>query len=280
MTGRERIRRRFDALGSAGRAGLVAFITAGDPDRAASAELLSALPSAGADIIELGMPFSDPMADGPAVQASSERALAGGMTLAGTLQMVSTFRQSDGETPIILMGYFNPIYAFGCKKFADAAAKAGVDGLIVVDLPPEEDAELREPLDQAGLALIRLATPTSDEARIRRIVEGASGFLYFVAIAGITGTQSGDPAVLERSVAEVKRATNLPVAVGFGVRNADQAAAIGAFADGVVVGSAIVAHFANGGGPAVREKALDFVRQLAEALRTGRPDGAAIQSGE
>jgi len=279
VTGRERIRRRFDALGQARRAGLVTFVTAGDPNRKTSTELLNALPEAGADIIELGMPFSDPMADGPAIQASSQRALAGGMTLKGTLAMVAEFRRTDSETPIILMGYFNPIYAFGCAKFAGAAAAAGVDGVIVVDLPPEEDAELREPLENSGLAFVRLATPTSDDTRIRRIVDGAGGFLYFVAIAGVTGTASGDPAMLKQSVTALKRATNLPVAVGFGIRDAEQAKAIGSFADGVVVGSAIVEHFANSSDRAASEKALDFVRQLAEALRPGRGIAEKSHSG-
>jgi len=235
-----RIDRRFAALRSEGRAGLVAFVTAGDPDRETSAEILRGLPAAGADVIELGMPFSDPMADGPAIQASSLRALKSGMTLKGVLEMVRGFRAEDQETPIVLMGYYNPIYRFGVEAFLKAAVAAGVDGLIVVDLPPEEDEEFCIPAIRAGLHFIRLATPTTDERRLPAVLTHTGGFLYYVSIMGITGTRAVDSAAVEQAVTRLRRHTDLPIAVGFGIKTPEQASAIARVADAAVVGSAIV----------------------------------------
>jgi tryptophan synthase alpha chain len=236
-----RIARRFAALKREGRAGLVTFTMAGDPDGPASLDILKALPSAGADVIELGMPFTDPMADGPAIQAAGLRALKAGMTLAATLDMVRAFREADADTPLILMGYYNPIYIHGVARFLDEAKAAGVDGLIVVDLPPEEDAELCLPARQAGLDFIRLATPTTDVARMPAVLANTSGFLYYVSIAGITGTATPSYDAVGAAVARLRGATALPIAVGFGVKNAQSAAAIvEAGADAAVVGSAIV----------------------------------------
>jgi tryptophan synthase alpha chain len=235
-----RIDRRFAALKDEGRPALVTFVTAGDPDYDTSLAIVKALPKAGADIIELGMPFSDPMADGPAIQASGLRALKAGQTLRKTLQMVRTFRATDNDTPIVLMGYYNPIYAYGNDVFLKDAREAGVDGLIVVDLPPEEDIELCIPALKAGLNFIRLATPTTDDRRLPAVLANTSGFVYYVSILGITGTAAPDSAKVVEAVTRIKRHTILPVAVGFGVRSAEQARAIGRVADGVVVGSALV----------------------------------------
>jgi tryptophan synthase alpha chain len=235
-----RIDRRFAALGRQGRAALVTFITAGDPDLATSLAILKALPSAGADVIELGMPFSDPMADGPAIQASGLRALKGGQTMRKTLAMVAEFRKSEAETPVVLMGYYNPIYVFGVAAFLREAKAAGVDGLIVVDLPPEEDDELCLPALRAGLNFIRLATPTTDDRRLPAVLANTSGFVYYVSIAGITGAAAPDVKEVATSVARLKAHSHLPVAVGFGVKSASSVATIAASADGVVVGSAIV----------------------------------------
>ena len=235
-----RIPARFAANASAGRATLVTFITAGDPDPVTSLALLNALPAAGADVIELGMPFSDPMADGPAIQWSSMRALKSGMSLKGTLAMVAEFRRTNAETPIVLMGYYNPIYVYGVERFLVDAKTAGVDGLIVVDLPPEEDAELCLPAMQAGLNFIRLATPTTDDKRLPKVLANTSGFVYYVSITGITGTATPDFSKVASAVARIKRHTALPVAVGFGVKTPEDAAAIAQGADGVVVGSALV----------------------------------------
>ena len=235
-----RIPARFAKNAADGRASLVTFITAGDPDPATSLALVKALPSAGADVIELGMPFSDPMADGPAIQWASMRALAAGMTLKGTLALVTEFRKENAETPIVLMGYYNPIYIYGVEKFLNDAVKAGVDGLIVVDLPPEEDAELCLPAMKAGLNFIRLATPTTDDKRLPAVLANSSGFVYYVSINGITGTATPDFGQVSEAVARIKRHTSLPVAVGFGVKTPEQAAAIAAGADGVVVGSVLV----------------------------------------
>jgi len=240
-----RIDRRFRALKEAGRAAFVTFITAGDPDPATSAEILAGLPAAGADIIEIGMPFSDPMADGPAIQASSLRALKGGQTLRKTLAMVKAFRERDDETPIVLMGYYNPIYVYPVAAFLDDARAAGVDGLIVVDLPPEADDELCIPAMDKGLNFIRLATPTTDERRLPRVLQNTSGFLYYVSITGITGSAAPDPGAVHREVDRIKQSTDLPVAVGFGVRSPEQAEAIAKGADGVVVGSALVTAIAQ-----------------------------------
>ncbi len=238
--GRERIARRFAALAEEGRSAFIPFVTAGDPDRATSSALLARLPELGADLIELGMPFSDPMADGPSIQAAGERALRAGQTMADTLAMASAFRQGDADTPVVLMGYFNPIYRYGAEAFAADARAAGVDGLIVVDLPPEEDEELRAPAEAVGLALIRLVAPTTDDARLRRILADCEGFVYYVSVTGITGTKSAMAKDVAAGLSRIRKATDLPVAVGFGVRNADQAAEMAGFADAVVVGSAIV----------------------------------------
>jgi tryptophan synthase alpha chain len=235
-----RIDRRFAQLKTEGRAALVTFLTAGDPDTETSLALLRAIPAAGADVVELGMPFTDPMADGPAIQMSSQRALKAGQTLKKTLAMVRAFRQADDETPLVLMGYYNPIYIYGVDRFLRDAKSAGVDGLIVVDLPPEEDEELCLPALKAGMNFIRLATPTTDDKRLPAVLANTSGFVYYVSITGITGAAMADPAKVTAAVARIKRHTKLPVAVGFGVRTAEQAAVIAAGADGVVVGSALV----------------------------------------
>ena len=235
-----RIDRRFAELKSEGRSALVTFLTAGDPDRETSLAILKSLPAAGADVIELGMPFSDPMADGPSIQLSSQRALNAGQTMARTLDMVRAFRSTEARLPIVLMGYYNPIYVYGVDRFLRNAKDAGVDGLIVVDLPPEEDTELCLPALAAGLNFIRLATPTTDDKRLPAVLANTSGFVYYVSIAGITGTAMPDVARTAEAVARIKRHCRLPVAVGFGVRTADQAAAIARGADGVVVGSALV----------------------------------------
>ncbi len=236
----ERIDRRFERLAGERRPGLVTYVMAGDPDGETSLSILKALPGAGADVIELGMPFTDPMADGPAVQAAGLRALKSGQTLRATLAMVVDFRKGDADTPVVLMGYFNPIYSYGVEPFLRDAKAAGVDGLIVVDLPPEEDDELCLPALSAGLAFIRLATPTTDDARLPTVLTNTSGFVYYVSITGVTGSATPDPDVVGKAVKRIKRHTRLPIAVGFGVRDAASAAAIGSVADGVAVGSAIV----------------------------------------
>jgi tryptophan synthase alpha chain len=235
-----RIDRRFAELRKAARPGLATFLTAGDPDYDTSLAILKALPAAGADLIEVGMPFSDPMADGPAIQAAGLRALRAGQTLAKTLRMVRAFRAFDDATPIVLMGYYNPIYIYGNGRFLAEAKESGVDGLIVVDLPPEEDEELCLPALQAGLNFIRLATPTTDDARLPTVLRNTSGFVYYVSITGITGTKSPDRLRVAEAIERITRHTDLPVAVGFGVSTAEQAAAIGRNADAVVVGSALV----------------------------------------
>jgi tryptophan synthase alpha chain len=235
-----RIDRRFEELARQDRAALVTFVMAGDPDLATCLAILKALPKAGADVIELGMPFTDPMADGPAIQAAGLRALGAGTTLAKTLALVGDFRNSDSTTPVVLMGYYNPVYVYGVEAFLRDAKAAGVDGLIVVDLPPEEDAELCLPALAAGLNFIRLATPTTDEARLPAVLAHTSGFVYYVSITGITGAAAPELAKVASAVGRIKAHTNLPVAVGFGVKNAGSAAAIAGRADGVVVGSAIV----------------------------------------
>jgi len=240
MTDATRIDRRFAALKQEGRAGLVTFVTAGDPHYDTSLAIAQALPGAGADVIEFGMPFSDPMADGPAIQASGLRALGAGQTMVRTLDMVRRFREADDDTPIVLMGYYNPIYSYGNDRFLADACEAGVDGLIIVDLPPEEDDELCLPALKSGLNFIRLATPTTDDRRLPAVLANTSGFVYYVSILGITGTAAPDTAEVAAAVKRIKRHTILPVAVGFGVRTAEQARAIGREADGVVVGSALV----------------------------------------
>jgi tryptophan synthase alpha chain len=235
-----RIDRRFAELREAARPALVTFVTAGDPDYDTSLEILKALPAAGADVVELGMPFSDPMADGPAVQAAGLRALTAGQTMVKTLAMVRAFREGDQNTPVVLMGYYNPIYIYGNERFLADARKAGVDGLIVVDLPPEQDEEFCLPAIKAGLNFIRLATPTTDAKRLPAVLKNTSGFVYYVSIAGITGTKRPDTSRVAEAVDRIKRHTDLPIAVGFGVTAPEQAAAIGRNADGVVVGSALV----------------------------------------
>ena len=235
-----RIEQRFAEIAALRRAALVTFVTAGDPDYATSLAILRALPAAGADVIELGMPFTDPMADGPAIQASSLRALKAGQNMKKTLAMVGEFRAADAATPIVLMGYYNPIYIYGVERFLVDAKAAGVDGLIVVDLPPEEDDELCLPALKAGLNFIRLATPTTDDKRLPAVLQNTSGFVYYVSIAGITGMAAPDTGKVAAAVARIKRHTALPVAVGFGVRTPAQARAIAQVADGVVVGSALV----------------------------------------
>jgi tryptophan synthase alpha chain len=274
--GQSRVERRFAALRSEGRGGLVVFVACGDPDPETFFEILSGLPEAGVDVIEMGMPFSDPMADGPAVQAASLRALQTGMTLRGTLEMAARFRTRDDETPIILMGYYNPIYSYGPRKFLEDARAAGVDGLIVVDLPPEEDEELCQPAIDAGLHWIRLATPTSDDARLPRVLSNTSGFVYYVAIAGITGTRSASGEAVRQAVARLKAHTDLPVAVGFGVKTPEQAAEIAAVADAVVVGSSVIERLKAGldaenrATPGLVDDVLGFVRSLAGGVRKAR----------
>jgi tryptophan synthase alpha chain len=268
-----RIDKRFAALKREGRAGLVTFITAGDPDYDTSLAILKGLAGAGADIIELGMPFSDPMADGPAIQASSQRALKAGQTMQKTLAMVRAFRTDDQATPIVLMGYYNPIYVYPADRFVADAAAAGVDGLIVVDMPPEEDAELRPAAKEAGLDFIRLATPTTDARRLPAVLANSSGFVYYVSIAGITGTAAPDLSEVKAQVGRIKAETSLPVAVGFGVKTEAQVSAIGSIADGVVVGSALVASIADSLDPngkasaATRQHVLALVGRLSAVLR-------------
>jgi len=273
---RGRIGRRFDALRREGRAGLITFITAGDPDHETGLALLKGLPGAGADLIELGMPFTDPMADGPAIQASSLRALKAGARLTRTLEMVREFRRDDTDTPLILMGYYNPIHAYGVERFLSAARAAGVDGLIIVDLPPEEDAELCLPALRAGLDFIRLTAPTTDERRLPAVLANMSGFVYYVSVAGITGTRTADDAAIRDAVERLRRHTELPVAVGFGIATPEQAAKVARMAEGVVVGSAIVRqvemHLAGPGADrsAGLKRVLSFVSDLAGAVRTAR----------
>jgi tryptophan synthase alpha chain len=275
-----RLDRRFAELKAEGRAGLVTFTMAGDPDHDATLAILRALPKAGADVIELGMPFTDPMADGPAIQAAGLRALQGGQRMTKTLAMVAEFRKEDDATPVVLMGYYNPIYIYGVARFLTDATTAGVDGLIVVDLPPEEDAELCLPALNAGLNFIRLATPTTDDKRLPSVLKNTSGFVYYVSITGITGSATPDPGRVSAAVARIKRHTQLPVAVGFGVRTADQAAAIARGADAVVVGSALVDVIkgsldTSGKATASTTSAVsELVKQLAAGVRSARRKAA------
>jgi tryptophan synthase alpha chain len=275
-----RLDTRFAALKAEGRAGLVTFTMAGDPGHDTSLEILKALPKAGADVLELGMPFTDPMADGPPIQASGLRALKGGETLTKTLGLVREFRKADADTPLILMGYYNPIYIYGVDRFLADALDAGVDGLSVVDLPPEEDAELCLPALKAGLNFIRLATPTTDDARLPAVLANTSGFVYYVSVTGITGAATPDFDAVSAAVARIKRHTELPVAVGFGVKTRDHARAVARGADAVVVGSALVEAVRksldkNG---AATEKTVpavtELVRELAEGVRSARPVAA------
>jgi tryptophan synthase alpha chain len=273
-----RIEKRFAALKAEGRAGLVAYLVAGDPDLETSTRLFEGVAASGADLIEIGMPFSDPMADGPSIQAGGLRALQSGMTLKKTLAMVRHLRAHDVDTPYVLMGYYNPIYRYGAEAFAHDAVAAGVDGLIIVDLPPEEEAELADPATAAGLDLVRLATPTSDEQRLPAIVERASGFIYYVAIAGITGTRSADTASVRDAVARIRRFTKLPVAVGFGIKTPEQAAEIARAADAAAVGSALVDRLAQNldsdgkAKPALVDAVLTDIAALAKGIRGARKD--------
>jgi tryptophan synthase alpha chain len=269
MTGR--IDRRFAELKKEGRAALVTFTMAGDPDHATSVAILKALPKAGADVIELGMPFTDPMADGPAIQAAGLRALKAGQNMKKTLAAVRDFRNGDDTTPLVLMGYYNPIYIYGVERFLGDAKAAGVDGLIVVDLPPEEDSELCLPAMKAGLNFIRLATPTTDDKRLPTVLTNTSGFVYYVSITGITGAAAPDAQKVTAAVARIKRHTTLPVCVGFGVRTAAHARAIAAGADGVVVGSALVEAVRQSLGPDAKPSSASVtaVTDLARALAAG-----------
>ncbi|MEI8145229.1 MAG: tryptophan synthase subunit alpha [Alphaproteobacteria bacterium] len=271
-----RLDTRFEELARAGRAGLVTYIMSGDPDRETARAIMKGLPAAGADVIEFGMPFTDPMADGPTVQAAGLRSLKGGQTLIRTLEDVTWFRSFDQTTPIVLMGYYNPIYVMGVETFLTRAKAAGVDGLIVVDLPPEEDAELCLPALAAGLAFIRLATPTTDDRRLPTVLTNTSGFVYYVSITGITGSATPDFGKTSQAVARIKRHTKLPVAVGFGVKNAEHAAAVARGADAVVVGSALIDALRGsldaGGkaGPKSVSAVLDLVASIAAGVRDAR----------
>jgi tryptophan synthase alpha chain len=266
-----RIAARFAELKAANRAAFVPFVTAGDPDMETTAALLQKLPTAGADLIELGVPFSDPMADGPAIQASSLRALQAGMTLPKVLELVRRLRKADRATPLVLMGYYNPIHAYGTARFVKDAAEAGVDGLITVDLPPEEDEVLRAPAAAHGLDIVRLATPTTDAARLEAVLAGASGFLYYVSVAGVTGTKTFTEEEVRAAVARLKAASGLPCAVGFGIKSPERAALVARFADGAVVGSAIVDKIAAGRKKAgLVEDVLAFCGELAQAVHGAR----------
>lgn len=273
-----RIEKRFADLKAAGRAGLITFVTAGDPDHETCARIIAGLPAAGADVIELGVPFTDPMADGPSIQAANLRALGNGATLRKTLDLVRGFRKQDDATPIVLMGYFNPISAYaaasagGVDGFLNDAKAAGVDGLIVVDLPPEEDDELCLPALKAGLNFIRLATPTTDDARLPAVLANTSGFLYYVSIAGITGAAAPDSNAVGNAVARIKRHTDLPVGVGFGIRDGQRAAEIARVADAAVVGSALVERVAEAQAKGLDPAAhlLALVRELGDAVRAAR----------
>ncbi|MET3792127.1 tryptophan synthase subunit alpha [Aquamicrobium terrae] len=271
-----RIDRRMAKLKAEGRPALVTYFMGGDPDYDTSLSIMQALGRSGADVIELGMPFSDPMADGPAIQAAGLRALKGGQTLARTLQMAADFRKTDDETPIVLMGYYNPIYIYGVERFLTDAKASGIDGLIVVDLPPEMDEELCVPALKAGVNFIRLATPTTDDRRLPKVLQNTSGFVYYVSMTGITGSALADTGKVAEAVRRIKQHTDLPVCVGFGVKTAEQARTIGASADGVVVGTAIVNAVANVLGPDGKrtadpaEAVATLVSGLAQGVRQAR----------
>jgi len=267
-----RIDARFATLKAEGRAAFVAYVMAGDPDAATAAKVLAGLPAAGADLIEVGFPFSDPMAEGPPIQRAAQRALGKGMTLAGTLELIRGFRAGDQTTPIILMGYTNPLITWGYQAFAQDAAQAGVDGLIVVDLPPEEAGPLADALDAAQLSLIRLATPTTDDQRLKVVVKRTSGFVYYVSVAGVTGVKEADAGAVAPHVARVRRASGLPVAVGFGIRTPERAAEIARVADAVVVGSALVDEIAEAVemNEDVTRRVLSKADSLAKAVRSAR----------
>jgi tryptophan synthase alpha chain len=271
-----RIEQRFAALKREGRAGLITYLTCGDPDAKSFAQILGGLPQAGADLIEIGVPFSDPMADGPAIQAAGLRALRAGMNLPKVLAIVRRFRTEDDRTPIVLMGYYNPIEHYGVAKFLADAKTAGVDGLIVVDLPPEHDEELCLPASAAGLDFIRLATPTTDDKRLPQVLKNTRGFLYYVAVAGVTGTKSATGDAIAAAVARLKKHTDLPVAVGFGIRTPAQAAAVAKVADAAVVGSALVDRVASSldasgkATPALIKTVLGDVRALSQGVKGAR----------
>ena len=266
-----RLQSRFAELKQQNRAALVTFVTAGDPDYASSLEILKGLPAAGADVIELGMPFTDPMADGPAIQLANIRALAAKQNLPKTLQMVREFRATDSRTPLVLMGYYNPIFAYGVERFIADAKEAGVDGLIIVDLPPEHNDELCEPAQAAGLDFIRLTTPTTDDQRLPTVLNGSSGFVYYVSVAGVTGAGAATMDHVEQAVARLRRHTDLPLCIGFGIRTPEHAADVARRAEGVVVGSALVDQIAKAASP---QQAIDGVlnlcAQLAEGVRGAR----------
>jgi tryptophan synthase alpha chain len=261
-----RIDAKFSQLKAEGKKAFVAYVMAGDPDYDRSLEIVKALPGAGVDVIELGLPFTDPMADGPTIQLAGQRALEGGMTLQRTLDLAAAFRAEDDTTPIVLMGYYNPIYSRGVERFLADAKAAGIDGLIVVDLPPEEDDELCLPAQAAGLNFIRLATPTTDDRRLPKVLQNTSGFVYYVSITGITGSAEAQAGDVGPEVARVRDASGLPVVVGFGIRSPEAAEALAGVADGVVVGSAIVARIAEGAGA---EEVGAYVRTLAEGAHRG-----------
>jgi len=266
-----RLSERFAELKQQNRAALITFLTAGDPDYEQSLALLKALPEAGADIIELGMPFSDPMADGSTIQNANLRALAGGQTLARTLQLARDFRAGNADTPLVLMGYFNPIHRYGVPAFVEQAKASGVDGLILVDLPVEHDAELCAPAQAAGLDFIRLCTPTTDENRLPQVLAGSSGFIYYVSVAGITGTTSASGEQVQQALARLRRHSPLPLAVGFGIRTPEQAAQVARLADAVVVGSALVEKIESAASPArANADVLALCRILADAVRKAR----------
>ena len=275
-----RIDARFAALKAKNQAAFVAYVMAGDPDAATALAILKGLPAAGADIIELGFPFSDPMAEGPPIQRAALRALKAGMTLRGTLALVRGFREGDQATPIVLMGYLNPLMTYGFESFALDAADAGVDGLIVVDCPPEEADPLADALDAAGIALIRLATPTSDDARLKVVVRRTAGFVYYVSVAGVTGVKEADAAEVAPAVARVRAASGLPVAVGFGIKTPERAAAVARIADAVVVGSVLVDEIADAAAmnQPVVSKVVESARRLAQAVHSARVDQASVQA--
>ena len=276
-----RIDRRFAALADEGRAGLVTFTMMGDPDIETSFAILAGLADAGADIIEIGSPFTDPMADGPVIQRAGQRALKAGITLGKTLDLVRRFRERDDVTPLVLMGYYNPIYSYGVERFLKDALAVGLDGMIVVDLPPEEDGELCRPALDAGLSFVRLVAPTTDEARLPAVLTNTNGFVYYISITGITGAAGATAAATRAAVERLRRHTRLPVAVGFGIKTPEQAAEVAKVADAAVVGSALVAAIEQGvdaeGGatPACRDNALALVRALGEGVRQARQEGAS-----